>query len=265
MRFSSDDAEIDYEVAGNGPPVVLLHPFPTNRDFWAEIAPHLSHRYRLIIPDLRAHGRSEVGKPPATMEKHVVDVLRLLEREQVGRAVFCGVSIGGYILMEFLRQARERVQALVLANTRASADTAEGRAARMKSVEQVRTHGPSGFLDEMLLKLMGKSTREARPDIAARARAMMALMKAEGIEAAQEGMAARPDSSATLKGLQIPTLLIGGEEDVLTPPSETEHMQRLLPQSRMVIIPKAGHYVAMEHPQEFTKLLRGFLDEVSGA
>lgn len=265
MRFTSDDAEIDYEITGSGPPVVLLHPFPTNRDFWTEIAPHLANRYRLIMPDLRAHGRSTVGRPPATMQKHVQDLLRLLDREQVGRAVFCGVSIGGYILMEFLRQTRERVQALVLANTRASADTAEGRGARMKSIEQVRTQGPSGFLDEMLLKLVGKSTREQRPDIAARARAMMGLMTAEGIAAAQEGMAARPDSAPTLKGLEIPALLIGGDEDVLTPPAETEAMHRLLPRSRMVILPKVGHYAALEHAQEFTKLLRGFLDEVTGA
>lgn len=133
----------------------------------------------------------------------------------------------------------------------------------MKSIEQVQTHGPSGFLDEMLLKLVGRSTREARPDVAARARAMMSLMTAEGIAAAQEGMAARPDSAATLKGLEVPALLIGGEEDVLIPPSETEHMHRLLPHSRMVVMSKAGHYAAMEHPQEFAKLVRGFLDEVS--
>src|SRR5690349_8443947 len=107
MKIRSDDIQLNYETVGSGFPVVLIHPFPVHHEFWAPLAEKLSTRYRLILPDLRAHGRSEVGKGTATMAKHGEDMLRLLEAEQVSKAVFVGVSIGGYILFEFWRRHRE--------------------------------------------------------------------------------------------------------------------------------------------------------------
>ena len=106
--ISSDDAEIVYTVTGNGRPVVLLHPFPVHHEFWQPVTAALSSRYRLILPDLRGHGDSGVGQGPATMAKHAQDLVRICDREEIGRAAFVGVSIGGYILFEFWRRYRER-------------------------------------------------------------------------------------------------------------------------------------------------------------
>src|SRR5690349_6539620 len=141
MIFTSDDAQIFYEATGTGFPIVLLHPFPVHHEFWNPIAGKLATRYRVIHPDLRAHGRSEVGTGTATMGKHAADLMRLLESLQIPKAVFVGVSIGGYILFEFWRQFRERVAALVLSNTRAEPDTEQGRANRLKSIADSRVHG----------------------------------------------------------------------------------------------------------------------------
>src|SRR5271157_3183481 len=135
--FRSGDAQLVYEIAGTGPDVVLLHPFPLHHRFWDGVLDQIATRYRVFLPDLRAHGESEAGDGPVTMQK-LADDLDLLCREfEITRGIFVGVSIGGYTLFEFWRRYRERVAALVLANTRASAETPEGRAGRMEAADRV--------------------------------------------------------------------------------------------------------------------------------
>src|SRR5262245_28690741 len=140
-RFRSNDAEIFYRIEGDGSPVVLLHPFPANHEFWRTIVPALSSRYRLILPDLRGHGESEIGDGPAFMEKHALDLARLLDAVGVGRVAFAGVSIGGYIFFEFWRRFRARVSAVVLCDTKPQADTPEARANRLKVAADVLEQG----------------------------------------------------------------------------------------------------------------------------
>src|SRR6266702_2653056 len=132
IHIQSGDAEIVYEVQGQGPPVLLLHPFPANHELWLPAAQALVSRYRLILPDLRGHGDSGVGEGPATMEKHVADLVRTLDHAEVGQVPFAGVSIGGYVLFEFWRRYRGRVAALALFNTKAPSDSAEARAGRLR-------------------------------------------------------------------------------------------------------------------------------------
>ena len=264
MRFSSDDTELFYAVMGEGPPVVLLHPFPANHKVWLPAAELLAGRYRLILPDLRGHGQSGVGTGPATMEKHAADLLRLLDASGVGKAVFAGVSIGGYVLFEFWRRRRERVSGLILCDTRAGADTEEGRANRLKAADDVEKQGTLPFIDSMIPKLLGDNTRTSRPDLVERARRMMLEMSAAGIAAVQRGMAARPDSVADLKTINVPTLVMVGTEDILTPLSEAESMQRQIAGSRLQAIPRAGHYSVFEQHEAAGRAIRGFLDGLKG-
>src|SRR5271169_6718703 len=132
-RIKSGDAEIVYWSLGDGSPVVLLHPFPVHHEFWLPVAEVLATRYRLILPDLRGHGESEVGEGPATMEKHAADIARIMDDANIGRAPLIGVSIGGYALFEFWRKYRGRVAGLGLCNTKATADSVEGRAGRLQA------------------------------------------------------------------------------------------------------------------------------------
>ncbi|HKD45529.1 MAG TPA: alpha/beta fold hydrolase, partial [Candidatus Angelobacter sp.] len=125
--IKSGDAEIYYEVQGDGPPVVLLHAFPANHELWLPAAQALISHYRVILPDLRGHGASEAGEGPATMEKHSADLVRLLDDVDAGRAAFAGVSIGGYVLFEFWRRYRGRVSSLAFIDTKAQPDTDQGR------------------------------------------------------------------------------------------------------------------------------------------
>jgi len=260
MRFSSDDAELFYTVMGDGPPVVLLHPFPANHKVWLPTAELLAGRYRLILPDLRGHGQSSPGTGPATMQKQAADLIRLSDACGVGKAVFAGISIGGYVLLELWRRHRERVSGLILCDTRAGADSDEGRANRLKSADDVEKQGPVPFIDSMIPKLLGDTTRTTRPDLVERARKMMLESSPAGIAAVQRGMAARPDSVADLKTISIPTLVMVGAEDMLTPLSEAEFMQRNIAGSRLQVIPRAGHYAVFEQHEAAGKAIRRFLD-----
>lgn len=259
-QVHSIDADIVYEVLGNGPPLVLLHPFPVHHDFWAPAAQSFASRYRLILPDLRAHGASGVGEGPATMEKHAADLVRILDDADIGRGVFIGVSIGGYILFEFWRRYRERVSALALCNTKAQADTAEARSARLQAAAEVLDRGVEPFAESMLPKLLGETTRGTRPDLVEGARKMILKMSAEDVSLVQKGMAERPDSVLTLENINVPTLLVTGDEDVITGVPEAELMHRHILNSQMKVIAKAGHYSPWEQPEEAGRVLRQFLD-----
>jgi len=261
-KIKSADAEIVYRVLGEGSPVILLHPFPANHEFWLPVANVLSTRYRLILPDLRGHGDSENGEGPATMEKHAADIFRVMDDAEVGRAPLVGVSIGGYALFEFWRKHRGRVAALGLCNTKAPADPPEARAARLHAANDVIERGTEPFFESMIPRLLGKSTRELRPDLVEGALRMMRKMSPEDVAQAQRGMAERPDSVDTLKTISVPTLLVTGEEDLLTGMNEAELMRLHISNSQMRVIPKAGHYSPWEQSEEVGKVLRQFLDGV---
>jgi len=259
-QVRSRDAEIVYHVLGSGPPIVLLHPFPACHDFWLPVAQILSTRYQLILPDLRAHGDSEAGDGPATMEKHAADTLAVLGDLDIGRAAFFGVSIGGYILFELWRRERGRIAALALCNTKAAPDTPEARSTRLQSAEDVLQRGSAPFLDSMIPKLLGTTTRTDRPDLVAAARRMMEKMSPEGVRSIQLGMADRLDSTPTLHAINVPTLIVTGDEDVVTGVAEAQLMQQNIPRSTLRVIPKAGHYAAFEQSEPVGVLLRQFLD-----
>lgn len=262
MLVRSDDADIFYMVQGNGPPVVLLHPFPANHRFWLPVVEQLSSRYKFIIPDLRGLGNSTIGDGPALMGKHAEDIRRVCDDAGVSKPVFIGVSIGGYILFEFWRRTRERVGALVLSNTKAAADTPEGRKTRLESADQVQQRGPEFFIDAQLPKLIGETTRRNRPDIVDEARKIMMVSTAKGIATIQLGMAERPDSTPALATIDVPTLFVGGTDDVITPPDEIERMHKAVRGSQKRIIGGAGHFTAFERPEEYAAVLREYLGSV---
>ena len=264
MKVRSDDADIFYHVLGDGPDVVLLHAFPLNHRMWLPVAERLALRYRVTMVDLRGHGQSGVGKGPATMEKHALDLARVCHEVGIGKAVFGGVSIGGYVLFEFWRRFRERVRALILCDTRAQSDTAEARATRLQSAAEVENSGPDNFLDGLMPKLAGESTRRNRPDLVSELRSMMSQMTAAGIAAVQRGMAERPDSVPTLANIDVPTLLLFGDEDMATPPSEAENVRRQIRQSELVVVPRAGHFSVFEQQELAHEVVRKFLESLRG-
>lgn len=260
QHIKSGDAEVAYWTLGDGAPVVLLHPFPVNHEFWLPVGQTLATRYRVILPDMRGHGESGVGEGPATMQKHAADIARVMDDADVGRAPLIGVSIGGYALFEFWRKYRGRAAALGLCNTKAPADNGEGRAGRLQAANDVLERGTEPFFENMLTRVLAKTTQETRPDLVDGALRMMRKMSPQGVAQVQRGMAERPDSVDTLKTINVPTLLVTGDEDILTGVNEAELMRSHIAGSQMRVIPKAGHYSPWEQPEEAGRVLRQFLD-----
>jgi pimeloyl-ACP methyl ester carboxylesterase len=259
MRVRSGDSEIYYEVTGNGPDLVLLHPFPAHHGTWSAVAEALSSKFRVITPDLRGLGQSSPGEGPATMEKHAEDLVRVMEEVRAGKPAFAGNSIGGYILFEFWRRFRERVAALIFVDTKAAADTEDARKTRLAAAEDVLKRGSEPFIDFQLPKMLGESTQRNRPDLVQEAKHMMMQASPAGIAAVQRGIAARPDSTPTLRTIDVPTMVIVGEEDNLTPMAEMEKIHRDVRGSVMRRVPKAGHYSPYEQPEEVQRVIRDFL------
>ena len=251
--------EMAYEVAGEGPPVVLLHGFPFNRSLWHEQIEALSSNHRVIAPDLRGFGESEVGPGPATMEEMAQDVAALMDHLHVNRAVLGGLSMGGYVSFAFCRLFPLRVGALILADTRPQADSDEARLNREQLAARALSEGMAAVADAMLPRLFAPQTHAEQPEVVARVRDMIFATKPEGAAAALRGMAARRDHTYFLPEILAPTLIIVGSEDALAPPKDAELMHREIRGSRLEIIAGAGHVSNLEQPADFKRALTEFL------
>lgn len=240
------DATLHYLDAGSGNDVVLLlHAFPLHAGMWEPQVRALSARFRVIAPDYRGLGQSHPAPAASTMELLAGDVVSLLRGLGVRRASVAGCSMGGYLAFELYRRAPELVRALALCDTRAGADTVEGRQARETFAHNALARGLSWVADDFCPKLLRPAPD---PVVLARVKALAVEGTPEGVAAAQRGMALRKDSVPTLSRIQVPTLVMVGEHDQLTPPSEAKALQAGIPGSRLSIIPGAGHLPNLEAP-----------------
>ena len=251
-----------YLEAGSGWPVVLLHAFPLSADLWRPQLEQVPDGWRYLAPDLPGFGPSPTAPSdggPTTVDDLASGVRGFLDALEIERAAIGGLSMGGYVTLALFRAAPERFSRIILADTKSGADTEEGRAGRRKMLDLVRTKGPSAVADDMLPKLLGDTTRRERPELVAHVRRMIESNQAAGIAGAIEAMMGRPDSTPMLPRINIPALVVVGEEDRVTPPSESESIHRQLTRAQLVTIPGAGHLSALEAPDHFSRILADFL------
>ena len=249
-----------HEVVGQGPPVVLIHAFPLSREMWRAQWNALQRRIRVIAPDLPGFGQSlQQAKPSIPqMAREIAGLLDQLKvREPV---VICGLSMGGYVTFEFLRQFPQRVRALGLFSTRAVADTPEGREGRLKAAQKIRSEGLEAFSRTILPKLVGKTTLESRPAVVQEITRMILANQPEGVADALLAMADRQDSTELLASISCPTLVVAGEEDSFIPASDAQAMASRIPGTQLQVIHQAGHLVNLEQPVAFQAILSGWLE-----
>jgi pimeloyl-ACP methyl ester carboxylesterase len=254
-----DDISLAYTDTGVGRPIVLIHGYPFNRSLWNEQVAALSNSYRIIVPDLRGFGESDASIGPATMNRMAEDVAYLLDHLEIPRAVIGGLSMGGYVTLAFYKQFPSRVRGLVLADTRAQADTEEAKQTRAQQAEKALSEGMAGIADAMLPKLLTPETVSKRPEIVKRVRDMMLKTKPEGAAAALLGMAEREDQTELLSRITAKTLIIVGAEDVITPVADSEKMHIAIAGSRLAVLESAGHVSNLERTGEFNDALMDFL------
>lgn len=239
-------------------PLVLIHAFPMGTGMWKTQIAAVTGRVVVAPPLPGFDGHDRIAAP--SMDGYSRDVLASLDRAGVERAVFCGLSLGGYVLFGILRQAIDRVAGLVLADTRTSIDTPERLAARVRSIETVRQRGPSAIADEMIPGLVGPVTYATKPDVGVEIRRLIESQTADAIADGLQAMMSRPDSARDLTQVHVPTLIVVGSDDGITTVADAESMHRAIPDSRIVVIPDVGHMSNMEAPQEFNEALVEFLE-----
>jgi pimeloyl-ACP methyl ester carboxylesterase len=249
---------------GAGPPILLVHGFPLDHTMWSAQIDALAQRYRVIAPDLRGFGKSLLGKVDpqigVSMECYADDLAELLDALTIDeRLVLAGFSMGGYVAWQFVRKHSARLQALIQCDTRAVADSDEARAGRLKMAENVADWGSGRVAEMMEPKLLAPQTIRTKPDVVAAVRSVIENTSPAAIAAAQRGMAARPDITSLLPTIKLPTLLIGGVEDAISPPSEMRTIAAAIPGAQFVEIPDAGHMATMENPRAVNHALLQFL------
>jgi len=255
-----DSLEMGYDDvgAGVGAPLLFAHAFPLNRTMWAPQVSALVERSRCVAADLRGFGDSSVT-PPYSMEQYADDLAHLLDVLHIDKVVLVGCSMGGYVSFAFWRRHRNRVRALVLADTQSGADSEETLSRRRALIDLARTEGAIAVANAQIRSIVGKTTREKQPDTYDAIHRVMAQAPVEGIVGAIEAMMLRPDSTATLTTIDVPTLIVVGEEDVPTPPKEARAMHKRIAGSTLEVIAGAGHLCNMERPAAFNHVLTEFL------
>ena len=251
--------EIAFDDHGSGPAAVLIHGYPFNRSMWRELSDVLKRSHRVVAPDLRGLGESTVA--PATINDMANDIAGLMTSLQIEAATICGLSMGGYVGLAFYRLHPQRVRALVLADTRASADTDEARQNRSRQVELALHEGMEAIASEMLPKLLAPETLSTRPEVVARVRQMIIQTKPEGAVVALKAMAARDDQTSLLASIRVPTLILVGRNDVITPLKDSELMHQEIRGSSLEIIEGAGHMSNVEQPERFNHAVEDFSRE----
>jgi 3-oxoadipate enol-lactonase len=267
------DRSVRYLEAGSGRTIVMLHAFPFSAELWLPQLSRPPRGCRIIAPDLRGFRGSgpafeDPGVEGVTMDGYASDVLALMTHLDIERAVVVGLSLGGYVAFAMLRRAPERVGGLVLANTRASADSAEGRANRDRLIGVVKRDGPDAIAREMVPKLLGPTTQREQPDLADAIGRLIRMNSPEAIAAGLAAMRDRPDSTPLLPSIACPTTIVTGAEDTTIPVSEGAAMHASIPGARWVVIPGVGHLSNVEGNVEgtgdFSTVLARWEPEVPG-
>jgi pimeloyl-ACP methyl ester carboxylesterase len=239
--------------------LLLLHAFPVNARMWEGLLVLAETGWHVIAPQLRGFDGGVNDPLAVSVDDYAGDIIDLLDALHVKQAVIGGLSMGGYVAFALLRLAARYAQGFVLADTRSQADTPEGVAGRLRMLELVQDKGPAGVADEMIPKLLGETTRAARPAVVEQVRSLALASSADAIAGAIRALMTRPDSTPLLASIHVPTLIVVGDEDAVTPPAAAEEMHRAIGGSELVRIAGAGHLSNLEQPESFNAALAAFL------
>ncbi len=244
---------------GDGAPVVLIHGFPYNKSMWDDQVAALTGSHRVITYDLRGHGESGATSGPYTMEMLADDLHELIETLSLGTVALGGFSMGGYVALAFARAYPEHLAKLMLLDTRHLPDSEQAREGRENLAKQVEADGVEGVAGALPGRMLTESTVRDRPAVAARASDMIRAASPAGVAGSARAMALRRDQSDMLPGISVPTLIVVGDQDGITPPADAEAMAAAIPNATLVTIAGANHLSNLDKPDEFNRALIDFL------
>lgn len=245
------------------PVLLFIHGFPLDRSMWRHQLAALS-RWECLAPDLRGAGTADVPAAPEdySMGSYAADLVRELDARRIKSAVVCGLSMGGYIAFELLRQYPKRVRALILCNTKAGADTPEAKRARDELAAKARAQGAKAVAGELIPKLLSRAAHDRQPQVVREVMELIERQPVAGIVGALHALRERPDSTPLLGQIRIPVLVVAGEDDQITPAAGMQEMARAIPRAQFALIPDAGHLTPLEQPMTVSSALADFLTKL---
>lgn len=252
---------VAYDESGRGLPIVLVHAFPQDRGMWQPQLAGLSDSARVLAPDLPGFGES--APAPLTIDSMADVVAEFITTLGIAKAVVGGLSMGGYIAMALARRHANKLAGLILADTRADPDDPTARGNRDKAIALTKEKGVPALFETMLPKVLSDQTRNTKPDVVERVKSLAARQSVEGVTAALAALRDRPDANSGLSAIKVPTLVLVGEFDAVTPPLAAANMSVQIPGSKLIHIPGAGHLSNVENPTAFNDAVRKFVKEVS--
>ncbi|SEA08454.1 Pimeloyl-ACP methyl ester carboxylesterase [Desulfuromusa kysingii] len=263
MQSKPENIHLAYDEAGTGQAVLLIHGFPLNRQMWQPQIEALSAAgFRVIAPDLRGFGESEAGESPGTVEAMVDDLINLLDRLQVEKAVVAGMSMGGYLLLDLLQRYPQRISAACFVVTRSDADDETGRAKRDHLIAEIEAGRPQTVADAFLPVLFAPHSTQNRPELIAKVQSWMTATSTTGLIHGLQAIRDRRDATPLLATLQLPTLIIGAEDDQAIPPEKSIALAAQIPASRLAMLSAVGHLGNLENGDLFNEVLISFLRSV---
>lgn len=263
MSENNEKFVMAFQDSCDSPTLLLIHGFPLNSQMWASQLEDLAEIVRVIAPDLRGFGHSDSVSGAYSVSMLADDCADLLSYLNVATPfVVCGLSMGGYIALEFYRRYPEHVAGLILAATRAGADSAAGKLNRDKAAQLAKEEGATAVSDGMLAKLLAPGKYESEPELVEYVQDVMGTASLNGVVGALMAMKDRPDSSPMLGNIDVPVLIIHGAEDQIIPVSEAKAMAEAIPNAELVIVPGAGHLPNLEEPDTFNDAVIDFLQDL---
>lgn len=249
----------DFGSSNDRPPIVLIHGFPFSSEMWTPQVEVLKDRFRVITHDIRGHGKSEVGDGQYTLEFFVDDLIGLLDHLAISKAVLCGLSMGGYIALRTIERNPDRVSSLILCDTGPQADTNEVKLRRVASVKSVKTNGVDQYAESFLKAIFAPESFESKKDTIERIRTIIKSNSEIGICGTLIALAGRTDTTEALQSIKVPTLIIVGELDKVTPPKLSKIMDSKISNSEFHVLPNASHLGNLENAEEFNRVMVAFL------
>lgn len=256
MKANLNGISVNFEVAGKGKPLLFIHAFPLGLEMWRKQIEHFSHAHQVIAYDVRGFGESGLEKDEASIDQYVDDLFALMDYLNLPSVTACGLSMGGYILLRALERNIERFDAVILADTKSEADSEEGKQKRLNTVKKIKVDGLNEFSTNFLKDALGA---DATPQLKELVQSVILKNPVSSVAAALIAMAGRTDTSPVLKKIQVPTLVLVGEQDKLTPPAVAQSMAQQIKEANVITIPHAGHLSQWEQSEIFNAHLSEFL------
>jgi 3-oxoadipate enol-lactonase len=265
-KIRANGIEIAYDRKGQGHhdddvPIVLVHGFPYSRAMWDDQLSELTEEFDMITYDLRGHGETEATAGTYSMELLADDLKGLIDGLGVEQVVLGGFSMGGYVALAFYKKYPASVHSLLLLDTRHQADSEQAAQGREQLAQTVERDGVSALADSLPARMLTEATVSNRPEVVAKAREMILQASPQGVAGAARGMAARPDQTSLLPNIAVPTLVMVGEEDAVTPPADSEYMAATIPSAKLVKLAGAAHLSNMEQAHEFSDAIHDFMHD----